>query len=177
MEAILQLISLDFHKVSHGKKWGDCWDYRNLQRASDKCSDKLDLDSQVWKRPWFWERLRAGGEGGNRGWEGWMASSIQWMWVWEDSGIVKDREAWGAAVHGVAKNGTWLRHWTTTIQTPAVKGILGENSLAVQRLGLSASALVAWVQSLVRELISLSQEKKRYFGKNWKKFECRLAIR
>ena len=30
-----------------------------------------------WKRPWFWERLRAGGEGGDRGWNGWMASPTQ----------------------------------------------------------------------------------------------------
>ena len=35
-----------------------------------------------WKRPWCWERLRAGGEGGNRGWDGWMASLTQWTWVW-----------------------------------------------------------------------------------------------
>ena len=34
-----------------------------------------------WKRPWCWERLRAGGEGSNRGWDGWMASSTQWTWV------------------------------------------------------------------------------------------------
>ena len=25
-----------------------------------------------WKRPWCWERLKAGGEGDNRGWDGWM---------------------------------------------------------------------------------------------------------
>ena len=34
------------------------------------------------KRPWCWERLRAGGEGDNRGWHGWMASPTQWTWVW-----------------------------------------------------------------------------------------------
>ena len=28
--------------------------------------------------------------------------------------IVKDRKAWRAAVHGVAKSQTWLRDWTTT---------------------------------------------------------------
>ena len=39
-----------------------------------------------WKRPWCWERLRAGGEGDNRGWDGWMASSTQWTWVWMDYG-------------------------------------------------------------------------------------------
>ena len=27
-----------------------------------------------WKRPWSWERLRAGREEGDRGWDGWMAS-------------------------------------------------------------------------------------------------------
>ena len=38
-----------------------------------------------WKRPWCWERLRAGGKGGNRGWDGWMASLTQWTWVWANS--------------------------------------------------------------------------------------------
>ena len=37
------------------------------------------------KRPWCWERLRAGREGDNRGWDGWMASLTQWTWVWVDS--------------------------------------------------------------------------------------------
>ena len=34
-----------------------------------------------WRRPWCWERLKAGGEGGDRGWDGWMASLTQWTWV------------------------------------------------------------------------------------------------
>ena len=38
------------------------------------------------KRPWCWERLRAGGEGDDRGWDGWMASPTQWTWVWVNSG-------------------------------------------------------------------------------------------
>ena len=38
------------------------------------------------KRPWCWERLRAGGEGDDRGWDGWMASLTRWTWVWVDSG-------------------------------------------------------------------------------------------
>ena len=37
------------------------------------------------KRPWCWERLRAEGEGDNRGWDGWMASPTEWTWVWVDS--------------------------------------------------------------------------------------------
>ena len=40
-----------------------------------------------WKRPWCWERLRAGGEGDDRGWDGWMASPTpRWTWVWASSG-------------------------------------------------------------------------------------------
>ena len=38
-----------------------------------------------WKRPWCWERLKAG-EGDDRGWDGWMASLTQWIWVWATSG-------------------------------------------------------------------------------------------
>ena len=34
-----------------------------------------------WKGLWCWEGLGAGGEGDDRGWDGWMASLIQWMWV------------------------------------------------------------------------------------------------
>jgi len=39
-----------------------------------------------WKRPWCWEGLGAGGQGDNRGWDGWMASLTRWTWVWVNSG-------------------------------------------------------------------------------------------
>ena len=39
-----------------------------------------------WKRPWCWERLKAGGEEGDRGEDGWRASPTQWMWAWANSG-------------------------------------------------------------------------------------------
>ena len=39
-----------------------------------------------WKRLWCWERLKAGGEGDDRGWDGWMASLTGWTWVWASSG-------------------------------------------------------------------------------------------
>ena len=38
-----------------------------------------------WKRPWCWERLKAGGEGDDRRWVGWMTSLTQWTWVWPNS--------------------------------------------------------------------------------------------
>ena len=40
----------------------------------------------VRKKLWCWERLKAGGNGDDRGWDGWMASLIQWTWVWASSG-------------------------------------------------------------------------------------------
>ena len=39
-----------------------------------------------WKRLWCWEGLVAGGEGDDRGWDGWMASLTRWTWVWVNSG-------------------------------------------------------------------------------------------
>ena len=39
----------------------------------------------IWKDPWCWERLRAGREEDNRGWDGWMASPTRWTWVWINS--------------------------------------------------------------------------------------------
>ena len=39
-----------------------------------------------WKRPWCWERLKVGGEGDDRGWDGWMASLTRWTWIWVGSG-------------------------------------------------------------------------------------------
>ena len=42
-------------------------------------------ESTHWKRPWCWERLKAGGEGDDRGWDGSMASLTQWTRVWANS--------------------------------------------------------------------------------------------
>ena len=73
-------------------------------------------DAKSWlfgKKTWCWERLRAEGEGDNRGWYGWMALLTQWTWVWANSEIVKDREAWHTAVHGVTKSWTRLSNKRT----------------------------------------------------------------
>ena len=65
-----------------------------------------------WKRLWCWERLRAGGEGDGGGWDGWMASRTQWIWVWVDSG-----SWWWTGRPGVLRfmglqSQTWLSDWT-----------------------------------------------------------------
>jgi len=51
-----------------------------------------------WKRPWCWERLGAGGEGDNRGWDGWMASPTRWTGVW-----VNSRHWWWTGRPGVLR--------------------------------------------------------------------------
>ena len=52
-----------------------------LQYFATWCEELAHL-----KRPWCWERLKAGGEGDDRGWDGLMASPTQWTWVCVDSG-------------------------------------------------------------------------------------------
>ena len=67
-------------------------------------------DVKSW-RLWCWQRLKAG-EGDDRGWDGWMASLIQWTWVRVNSGSWWwDRGAWRAAVYGVTKRWTRLSNW------------------------------------------------------------------
>ena len=59
-----------------------------------------------WKRPWGWERLKAGREGDDRGWDGWMASSTQWKRVWVNSG------SWWWTGRLVCCNSWFTRSWT-----------------------------------------------------------------
>ena len=66
------------------------------------------------KRPWWWEKLKVGGEGDDRmrlsdGITDSMDMSLSKFWDTE-----KDREAWSTAVHGVSMSLTWLSNWTTT---------------------------------------------------------------
>ena len=64
-----------------GVHWRDwCWKW-NSNTFATWCEELTHL-----KRPWCWERLKVGGEGDDRGWDGWMASPTQWTWVWENSG-------------------------------------------------------------------------------------------
>ena len=80
-----------------------------------------------WKRPWCWERLRARGEGRDKGWDSWMVSLTQWTWVWANSG--RQWRTGSAAVHGVTKSWTWLNKWTIT--TRASHALTSQNLTTV----------------------------------------------
>ena len=62
----------------HWKDW--CWSL-NSSTLATWCKELTHL-----KRPWCWKRLKVGGEGDDRGWDGWMASPTRWTWVWVGSG-------------------------------------------------------------------------------------------
>ena len=61
----------------HWKDW--CWSWSSNTLAA-WCEELTH-----WKIPWCWERLKAGGEGDDRGLDEWMASLTQWTWVWANS--------------------------------------------------------------------------------------------
>ena len=74
-----------------------------------------------WKRRWCWEGLGAGGEGDDRGWDGWMASLTRWTWVWMNPG---DGDGQG----GLACCNSWscrVRHdWGTELNwTEHIQGV------------------------------------------------------
>ena len=71
------------------------WEKERKGEVKKERERNVDLDSNLmdegwtgvlWGTPWGWERLKAGGERDDRGWDGWMASLTQWTWVWVDSG-------------------------------------------------------------------------------------------
>ena len=63
-----------------------------------------------WERPWCWEGLGAGGEGDDRGWDGWMASPTRWTWVWgagDGQGGLACCDSWGRKESDTTERLNW----------------------------------------------------------------------
>ena len=98
-------------KLVHPIHWKDCcWSWNSSPLAT------WWEGLTHWKRPWCWERLKAGGEGDDRGWDGSMASLTQWIWIWASY-----RSWWWTGKPGLLQSmgTTSIRHteqlnWTET---------------------------------------------------------------
>ena len=62
----------------HWKDWSWSWNSSTLATWCEELTH--------WKKPWCWERLKARGEGDDRGWDCWITSPIQWIWIWTGPG-------------------------------------------------------------------------------------------
>ena len=114
------------------QSWNWCWSW-NSNTLATWCK-KLTH----WKRPWAWERLKAGGEGDERGWDGWLASLTQWTWVW-------------------VNYGSW--QWT------GKTGVL--QSMGSQRVGHNWATELNWtefVAKLVKNLPAMQETQVRSLG-------------
>ena len=86
---------------------GLCWSW-NANTLATWCEELTHCFQWLW----CWERLKAGGEGDNREWDGWMASLIRWTWVWVSPG-----KLWGTGKPGMLQSmglqsRTQLSDWT-----------------------------------------------------------------
>ena len=108
----------------HWRDWGWSWNSSTLATSCEELTH--------WKRPWCWEGLRAGGEGDDRGWDGWMASLTWWIWVWVDS-----RSWW----------------WT---ERPGVLQFMGS-----QRIGHEWTTELNWIEHGLRQWPSVFSSESR----------------
>ena len=135
-------------EISPGCSFKDwCWSW-NSDTLATWCEELTHL-----KRPWCWERLRAGEEGDDRGCDSWMASLTQWTWFWVDSG------SWWyylSTSFSAAPFSFCLQSFLSSGSFPLIDSASG-----AQSIGASASSSVlpvniqGWFPSGLTDLISL----------------------
>ena len=89
-----------------------------------------------WKRLWCWEGLGAGGEGDNRGWDGWMASLTQWTWIWVNSGCW-----WWTGKPGVLGSQRVRHDWATELNWRMCLSDFQKKNIGILILSLSQMIL------------------------------------
>ena len=94
-----------------------------------------------WKRLWCWEGLGAGGNGDDRGWDGWMESLTRWTWVWVNSGswwwTGKPGVLWFMGSQRVGHDWVTELNWSYQLlwvsSRCAIAGTYGENMFTILR--------------------------------------------
>ena len=111
------LASKDIQPVHPKEISPGCWCWRTDVEAETPVLWPPDAVS--FEKTWCWERLWAGGEWDDRGWDGWMASLTQWTWVWVDSGswwwTGRPGMLWFMGSQRVGHNWATELNWTYTI--------------------------------------------------------------
>ena len=129
----------------HWKGW--CWSWNSNTLAT--CCEELTH----WKRPWCWERLKAGEEGDNRGWNGWMASLTQWTWVWVSSvnwwwtgkpgvlqsmGLQRVRHDWATELNWTdGMDGSHIALWDGNRSSRETRSVTGQQQIPWYYLNLA----------------------------------------
>ena len=119
-------------EIVHWKHWSWSWNSNTLATSCEELT--------LWKRPWCWEGLGAGGAGDDRGWDGWMASRTWLTWVWVNSGTW-----WWTGRPGVLRfmGPQGVRHdWVTELNWTEVELI----TLTYSMLSL---ALISVIQTMI----------------------------
>ena len=114
----------------HWKEW--CWSW-NSNSLVTLCKELTYL-----KRPCCWEKLKAGGEGDDREWDGWMASPTLWTWVWASSG-----SWWWTGRPGMLQSMVLQRaghDWTTELTDWILQADLETHPLIMKLLPLNQNA-------------------------------------
>ena len=112
-----------------------------------------------WERPWCWERLEAGGEGDDRGWDGWMVSPREFelaLGVGDGQGSLVCYSPWGHKESDTTERLNW-----TECVLPISSVVLCYSTLrkwmqapSLKRRGLEASVGFMWPESGVYTPIS-----------------------
>ena len=134
----------------------ECWDLCQAVATIGNGSDQVCLRVNGFCAL-KWERLRAGGEGDDRGWDGWMASPTRWTWVWVDSGSWRWTRrpgccgSWGRRVgHDWVTELNWSQCWIYIART---------GTFGISPLSEGEKKLIFWSEM---KALSLSAQEEKY---------------